>query len=59
MKNLKELIKTLCPNGCDHHRLKDVILKDQFKQISASKLNALKSITANEIKLLPSSQNFD
>jgi hypothetical protein len=59
MKTIKRLIKELCPNGVKYVNLSKLISKNTFKQItSAHEFESMNKFSGN-IKMLPSSKNYD
>lgn len=58
MNRIEKLLQKFCPDGVEFKALGKVTIKNAFKQIGASELQAL-NLKCGNIKLLPSSQNYD
>lgn len=58
MNRIEKLLQKFCPDGVEFKALGEVTIKNAFKQIGASELEAL-NLKFGNIKLLPSSQNYD
>lgn len=60
MNKIQKLINELYPKGMEYKALGEVCYKNRFKQFWADfLLNLKKENCENQIKLLPSSKNYD
>ena len=60
MNKIEKLLNELCPNGVEFKALGEVCELNKFRQVGANEIELFKkSNCENQVKLLPSSQNYD